>query len=81
MRVVKQYNTNFKFLGISFENVNKRVVWRWEHEAILLDMDGTLTGSEAGSSVVPNSGLLDEIKCTVSISITFNFSFYKIKGL
>ena len=52
---------------MSWTNVNKKVVWRWEHEAALLDVDGTFTGETAGSTVVPNSNLLDQSVCTVCI--------------
>uniref|UniRef100_H2YG49 Uncharacterized protein n=1 Tax=Ciona savignyi TaxID=51511 RepID=H2YG49_CIOSA len=48
--------------GMSFINTPRRVKYRWEHEAVISDRDGTLTG-EAGKQVVAHSEILDPSKC------------------
>lgn len=41
--------------GLGFENVDYRLLFRWGHEAVVQDLDGTLCGT-ADTSVVPNWG-------------------------
>ncbi|KAM5157489.1 fibrocystin-L [Mantella aurantiaca] len=54
-----------KFDGIQYFNVPNKAGFRWEHEVVLIDMDGTLTG-KTGGKVVPSSGLLDPSQCSQS---------------
>nr|XP_018672072.2 fibrocystin-L-like [Ciona intestinalis] len=56
---------------LSFTNANRKFRFRWEHEAAILDRDGTLTG-KAWSTLVPASGLLDPIDCEVQEGPTFS---------
>ncbi|XP_067833370.1 fibrocystin-L-like [Heptranchias perlo] len=44
-----------------FDTVNK-AAFRWEHEAVLLDLDGSLTGHH-DYKVVPQSPLMDPARC------------------
>ncbi|XP_040210792.1 fibrocystin-L-like [Rana temporaria] len=52
-----------RFNGIEYFNVPNKAGFRWEHEVVLTDMDGTLTG-QTGAKVVPASGLLDPSQCS-----------------
>ncbi|XP_040210575.1 fibrocystin-L-like [Rana temporaria] len=52
-----------RFNGIEYFNVPNKAGFRWEHEVVLTDMDGTLTGI-TGGKVVPASGLLDPSQCS-----------------
>ncbi|PIO36533.1 hypothetical protein AB205_0037790 [Aquarana catesbeiana] len=52
-----------RFNGIQYFNVPNKAGFRWEHEVVLTDMDGTLTG-KTGAKVVPASGLLDPSQCS-----------------
>ena len=52
-------------VGLSWNNVNKKVYWKYEHEGVLEDEDGTLTGSDPGSKVVPKSGIVNSPNCKV----------------
>ena len=54
------------FTEMSFESVTKKVKWRWQHEAVLVDLDGTLIGSIPGKSIVPYSGLMNTSLCEVT---------------
>ncbi|XP_040210574.1 fibrocystin-L-like [Rana temporaria] len=54
---------NARFNGIQYFNVPNKAGFRWEHEVVLTDMDGTLTG-KTGAKVVPASGLLDPTQCS-----------------
>ena len=47
----------------TFINSPNRVLWRWEHEGVWLDMDGTLTSRGAMSAAVPRSPLTREPWC------------------
>ncbi|KAG8441696.1 hypothetical protein GDO86_010760 [Hymenochirus boettgeri] len=47
-----------KFDGVQYYNSPNKAGFRWEHEVVLIDIDGTLTGT-IGNKVVPGSGLLD----------------------
>ncbi|KAG8441692.1 hypothetical protein GDO86_010757 [Hymenochirus boettgeri] len=53
-----------KFEGVQYYNSPNKAGFRWEHEVVLIDMDGTLTGT-IGNKVVPGSGLLDPSQCSV----------------
>ncbi|XP_075128051.1 fibrocystin-L-like [Leptodactylus fuscus] len=54
-----------RFNGIQFFNSPNKAGFRWEHEVVLIDTDGTLTG-KVGGKVVPKSGLLDPSQCSQS---------------
>ncbi|KAM4704928.1 fibrocystin-L [Rhinophrynus dorsalis] len=52
-----------KFDGIQYFSSPNKAGFRWEHEVVLIDTDGTLTG-KMGNKVVPQSGLLDPSQCS-----------------
>jgi len=52
------YNTK----GLSFDNTPNRVKYTWENEGVLIDEDGSLTGT-AGSSMVTTTGTVPDT-CT-----------------
>ena len=54
-----------KISGLSWTNVNKKVHWKFDHEGVLQDEDGSLTGSAPGSKLVPLSGIVNSSDCTV----------------
>nr|DBA24045.1 TPA: hypothetical protein GDO54_011748 [Pyxicephalus adspersus] len=64
-----------KFNGIKYFNVPNKAGFRWEHEVVLIDMDGTLTG-KTGAKVVPASGLLDPSQCSQSREWSAGFPGY-----
>ncbi|XP_066572050.1 PKHD1 like 1, tandem duplicate 1 isoform X2 [Amia ocellicauda] len=51
-----------RFSGIQYFNTTNKAGFRWEHEVVLIDSDGSLTG-QADNKVVPQSGLLDPSHC------------------
>uniref|UniRef100_S4RUK3 Polycystic kidney and hepatic disease 1 (autosomal recessive)-like 1 n=1 Tax=Petromyzon marinus TaxID=7757 RepID=S4RUK3_PETMA len=51
-----------RFERVKFINSPNKAKFRWEHEVILHDMDGSLTGN-VGSKVVAQSDLLDPAHC------------------
>nr|XP_032810523.1 fibrocystin-L isoform X1 [Petromyzon marinus] len=51
-----------RFERVKFINSPNKAKFRWEHEVILHDMDGSLTGN-VGSKVVARSDLLDPAHC------------------
>uniref|UniRef100_A0A8B9H868 Polycystic kidney and hepatic disease 1 (autosomal recessive)-like 1 n=1 Tax=Astyanax mexicanus TaxID=7994 RepID=A0A8B9H868_ASTMX len=56
-----------KFSGIQFYQTPNKASFRWEHEVVLIDIDGSLTG-KPGSKVLPKSNLLDPTHCSDSVS-------------
>ncbi|XP_040289774.1 fibrocystin-L-like [Bufo bufo] len=64
-----------KFNGIQYFNSPKKAGFRWEHEVVLIDTDGTLTG-KTGAKVVPGSGLLDPSQCSQSSDWSAGFPGY-----
>ncbi|KAG8537168.1 hypothetical protein GDO81_024971, partial [Engystomops pustulosus] len=64
-----------KFDGIQFFNSPNKAGFRWEHEVVLIDTDGTLTGA-SGAKVVPGSGLLDPSQCSQSSDWSAGFPGY-----
>ncbi|OCT77100.1 fibrocystin-L [Xenopus laevis] len=64
-----------KFDGIQYFNSPNKAGFRWEHEVVLIDMDGTLTGN-IGNKVVPESGLLDPSQCSKSKDWSVGFNGY-----
>nr|XP_014351910.1 PREDICTED: fibrocystin-L [Latimeria chalumnae] len=51
-----------KFDGVQYFNSSNKASFRWEHEVVLIDADGSLTGN-ADYKVVPSSSLLDPSHC------------------
>ena len=47
--------------------MNKKVHWKYEHEGVLEDEDGSLTGEEPGSKIVPLSGIVNSPDCKVRV--------------
>nr|XP_055075131.1 fibrocystin-L-like [Misgurnus anguillicaudatus] len=52
-----------RFGGIRFNQSPNKARFRWEHEVVLVDTDGSLTG-KFNSKVVPMSNLLDPSHCS-----------------
>ncbi|KAG9339164.1 hypothetical protein JZ751_024022 [Albula glossodonta] len=52
-----------RFSGIRYFNSTNKGSFRWEHEVVLIDSDGSLTGN-ADHKVVPMSSLLDPGHCS-----------------
>ncbi|XP_069815730.1 fibrocystin-L-like [Dendropsophus ebraccatus] len=61
-----------KFNGIQYFNSPNKAGFRWEHEVVLIDTDGTLTG-KIGGKVIPASGLLDPSQCSQSSDWSVGF--------
>ncbi|XP_076825620.1 fibrocystin-L-like isoform X2 [Clavelina lepadiformis] len=59
----------FWFQRIKYYSVTKRIHWRWTHEGVLVDRDGSLTADAsgapgtAGTTVVPYTGLVNTDDC------------------
>ncbi|XP_075126263.1 fibrocystin-L-like [Leptodactylus fuscus] len=64
-----------RFNGIQFFNSPNKAGFRWEHEVVLIDTDGTLTG-KVGGKVVPKSGLLDPSQCSQNSDWSAGFPGY-----
>ncbi|KAM4688908.1 fibrocystin-L [Discoglossus pictus] len=64
-----------KFGGIQYFNVPNKAGFRWEHEVVLIDVDGTLAG-KVGNKVVPESGLLDPSQCSKSPDWSVGYTGY-----
>ncbi|XP_076825618.1 fibrocystin-L-like isoform X2 [Clavelina lepadiformis] len=60
------------FRGIKFYSVARRIHWRWTHEGVLLDKDGSLTADPSGApgsantTIVPYIGLIDDTTCPIA---------------
>ncbi|XP_066121905.1 fibrocystin-L [Saccopteryx bilineata] len=52
-----------KFVDIHYFHTPNKAGFRWEHEVVLIDVDGSLTGHK-GHTVIPHSSLLDPSHCT-----------------
>uniref|UniRef100_A0A673UX60 Fibrocystin-L n=1 Tax=Suricata suricatta TaxID=37032 RepID=A0A673UX60_SURSU len=52
-----------KFVDIQYFHTPNKAGFRWEHEVVLIDVDGSLTGHR-GHTVIPHSSLLDPSHCT-----------------
>ena len=53
----------YNMAGHTFINSANRFKWRWRHEAVFIDIDGTLSGS-SGNKVVATSQILPTDHCT-----------------
>ncbi|XP_019729703.1 PKHD1 like 1, tandem duplicate 1 [Hippocampus comes] len=58
--------------GLQFVNSPNKAAFRWEHEVLLVDMDGSLTGN-INHKVIPMSGLLDLAHCSESPDFSLVF--------
>ncbi|XP_073925166.1 fibrocystin-L isoform X4 [Castor canadensis] len=61
-----------KFVDIQYFNTPNKAGFRWEHEAVLIDVDGSLTGHK-GHTVIPHSSLLDPSHCTQEAQWSIGF--------
>ncbi|XP_036421459.1 fibrocystin-L-like [Colossoma macropomum] len=61
-----------KFSGIQFYQTPNKAAFRWEHEVVFIDIDGTLTGNP-GYKVLPKSNLLDPAHCSYNASWSVGF--------
>ncbi|KAF5901267.1 fibrocystin-L isoform X1, partial [Clarias magur] len=61
-----------QFSGIHYYQSPNKATFRWEHEVILMDLDGTLTGNP-NYKVVPKSNLLDPVHCSDNASWSIGF--------
>ncbi|XP_069076732.1 fibrocystin-L-like isoform X2 [Pleurodeles waltl] len=61
-----------KFDRIQYFNTANKAGFRWEHEVVLIDVDGSLTGT-AGRKVVPKTSLLNPSECSRSAEWSFGF--------
>uniref|UniRef100_A0A6I8N1M6 Fibrocystin-L n=1 Tax=Ornithorhynchus anatinus TaxID=9258 RepID=A0A6I8N1M6_ORNAN len=52
-----------RFASIQYFHTPNKAGFRWEHEVVLMDTDGSLTGHK-GYSVIPHSSLLDPSHCS-----------------
>uniref|UniRef100_A0A3Q2Z1Q4 PKHD1 like 1, tandem duplicate 1 n=1 Tax=Hippocampus comes TaxID=109280 RepID=A0A3Q2Z1Q4_HIPCM len=57
--------------GLQFVNSPNKAAFRWEHEVLLVDMDGSLTN--INHKVIPMSGLLDLAHCSESPDFSLVF--------
>ena len=53
----------YKVSGFTFQNSPNKIIWRWMHEGVYHDLDGSLTGIVGGKAVA-TSGILPSDKCT-----------------
>ncbi|XP_045661731.1 fibrocystin-L isoform X1 [Ursus americanus] len=61
-----------KFVDIQYFHTTNKAGFRWEHEAVLIDVDGSLTGHR-GHTVIPHSSLLDPSHCTQEAEWSIGF--------
>ncbi|KAI4871505.1 hypothetical protein NFI96_027165, partial [Prochilodus magdalenae] len=61
-----------KFSGIQYYQTPNKAAFRWEHEVVLIDTDGSLTGNP-GYKVLPKSNLLDSAHCSDNASWSVSF--------
>ena len=59
-----------EFQGITFIGGShlRKAGFQWEHEVVYIDLDGTFIGSEPGSFVTPQSGILPPDLCNFTYS-------------
>ncbi|XP_067888793.1 PKHD1 like 1, tandem duplicate 1 [Heterodontus francisci] len=51
-----------RFSGVQYFDAANKAAFHWEHEVVLHDLDGSLTGN-SGNKVVPHSSILDPTRC------------------
>uniref|UniRef100_A0A8C8ZFE9 Fibrocystin-L n=1 Tax=Prolemur simus TaxID=1328070 RepID=A0A8C8ZFE9_PROSS len=62
-----------KFVDIQYFHTPNKAGFRWEHEVVLIDTDGSLTGYK-GHTVIPHSSLLDPSHCTQEAEWSIGFA-------
>ena len=67
--------------GFRFERVTRKLRWRYIHEGVIVDRDGSFTGGAGMSKVVPYTGIMDTSVCPVTFidlltTIYLRESFY-----
>nr|XP_010954142.1 fibrocystin-L isoform X1 [Camelus bactrianus] len=62
-----------KFVDIQYSHTPNKAGFRWEHEVVLIDVDGSLTGHK-GHTVIPHSSLLDPSHCTQEAEWSIGFA-------
>jgi plastocyanin len=58
-----------RFSGLRFESVTHIIEWKWEHEHVCRDLDGSLTGI-VGGALLPHSPLLPSDQCKVDTGLS-----------
>ncbi|CAD7693852.1 unnamed protein product [Nyctereutes procyonoides] len=61
-----------KFVDIQYFHTPNKAGFRWEHEVVLVDVDGSLTGHR-GHTVIPHSSLLDPAHCSQEAEWSIGF--------
>ena len=61
----------YRTSGLTFVNSPNKIFWRWKHEGIFHDVDGTLTGTANGKAVA-TSGILPSAKCSTRTEFSVN---------
>ncbi|XP_025306879.3 fibrocystin-L isoform X3 [Canis lupus dingo] len=61
-----------KFVDIQYFHTPNKAGFRWEHEVVLVDVDGSLTGHR-GHTVIPHSSLLDPSHCSQEAEWSIGF--------
>ncbi|XP_036732330.2 LOW QUALITY PROTEIN: fibrocystin-L [Manis pentadactyla] len=61
-----------KFVDILYFHTPNKAGFRWEHEVVLIDVDGSLTGHK-GHTVIPHSSLLDPAHCILDAEWSLGF--------
>ncbi|XP_051699933.2 fibrocystin-L isoform X2 [Oryctolagus cuniculus] len=61
-----------KFVDVQYFHTPNKAGFRWEHEVVLMDLDGSLTGHK-GHTVIPHSPLLDPSHCTQEAEWSIGF--------
>ncbi|XP_032616164.1 fibrocystin-L [Hylobates moloch] len=61
-----------KFVDIQYSHTTNKAGFRWEHEMVMIDVDGSLTGHK-GHTVIPHSSLLDPSHCTQEAEWSIGF--------
>ncbi|XP_007188845.2 fibrocystin-L isoform X1 [Balaenoptera acutorostrata] len=61
-----------KFIDIQYSHTTNKAGFRWEHEVVLIDVDGSLTGHK-GHTVIPHSSLLDPSHCSQEAEWSIGF--------
>ncbi|XP_076030840.1 fibrocystin-L-like [Oratosquilla oratoria] len=65
----KPFNGGYRVLseGLNFINADQKIKFKWEHETIHIDADGSLSGTPE-NVIVPHMGLLPPSSCTFNVT-------------
>ncbi|XP_046549966.1 LOW QUALITY PROTEIN: fibrocystin-L-like [Haliotis rubra] len=66
----------YKSTGLTFTNADRKFKFAWEHEAAMIDLDGSLLGT-AGASVLPAVDILPSSECTDEPSCSYGVAAKK----